>query len=98
MHEPVYMIGFVVGKHFVMSASVMPSRLLAKHVSPAVAGHGVEETVTRSLRPPPSSKERLTMVAAESDMIGQSIDPQARRDIELLAREEMLIGKAEREE
>jgi predicted DNA-binding protein len=50
-----------------------------------------------SLRVPPELKQRLAAVAAESGVTIQSIGRQA-LEIELAVREEMLVGKAEREE
>ena len=97
MPKPVYRIGFVVGKQFVVMASALPSRLSSRELASPRAVPSVEETVMLLLRVPPELKPRLMTVATELGVTIQSIGRVA-LEIELQAREEMLIGGAEREE
>jgi len=97
MHAPVYTTGTVTGQQLALLAVALPLRTPRR--GPVLPHHpsSVEETIMLSLRVPPELKQRLAAVAAESGVTIQSIGRQA-LEIELAVREEMLVGKAEREE
>ena len=96
MHAPVYTSATLIGKQLPFLAVALSFD--ARSRGPAMPREtSADATVMLSIRVSPEMKRRLSAIAAETGLTIQSIGRQA-LEIELTAREEMLVGRAEREE